>query len=60
MLIMDGHSSHITGDLIALCITKDINLLILPPHCSHLVQPLDVRVYGLLKQFHAEEVDQYT
>ncbi|KAI0991856.1 hypothetical protein K3495_g16331, partial [Podosphaera aphanis] len=44
LLIMDGHSSHISGDLIALCIEKDIDLLILPPHCSHLLQPLDVGV----------------
>jgi hypothetical protein len=60
MLIMDGHSSHITGDLIVPCIEKDIDLLILPPHCPHLVQPLDVGVYAPLKRFHAEEVDRYT
>lgn len=60
MLIMDGHSSHITGDMITLCIENDIDLLILPPHCSHLLQPLDVGVYGPLKRFHAQEVDRYT
>jgi hypothetical protein len=60
LLIMDGHSSHITGDLIALCIENDIDLLILPPHCSHLLQPLDVGVYGPLKRYHAQEVDRYT
>ena len=57
---MDGHSSHITGDMIALCIDNNIELLILPPHCSHLLQPLDVGVYGPLKRFHAQEVDRYT
>lgn len=60
MLIMDGHSSHITGNMIALCIENNIDLLILPPHCSHLLQPLDVGVYGPLKRFHAQEVDRYT
>ena len=60
LLIMDGHSSHITGDLIALCMQKNIDLLILPPHCSHLLQPLDVGVYGPLKRYHAQEVDRYT
>ena len=60
LLIMDGHSSHITGDMIALCIDNNIDLLILPPHCSHLLQPLDVGVYGPLKRFHAQEVDRYT
>jgi hypothetical protein len=57
---MDGHSSHITGDMIALCMENDIGLLILPPHCSHLLQPLDVGVYGPLKRFHTQEVDHYT
>ena len=60
LLIIDGHSSHITGDLIALCTQKNIDLLILPPHCSHLLQPLDVGVYRPLKRYHAQEVDQYT
>jgi hypothetical protein len=60
LLIMDGHSSHITGDLIALCMDNDIDLLILPPHCSHLLQPLDVGVYGPLKRYHAQEIDRYT
>ncbi|RAL66868.1 hypothetical protein DID88_007650 [Monilinia fructigena] len=60
LLIMDGHSSHITGSLIAFCIEKEIDLLILPPHCSHLLQPLDVGVYGPMKRYHAQEVDRYS
>jgi len=60
LLIMDGHSSHITGNLIALCIENNIDILILPPHCSHLLQPLDVGVYGPLKRYHAKEVDRYS
>lgn len=46
---MDSHSSHLTDDMIALSIETDINLLILPPHCSHLPQPLEVGAYGRLK-----------
>ncbi|ODQ70194.1 hypothetical protein LIPSTDRAFT_58111 [Lipomyces starkeyi NRRL Y-11557] len=60
LLIMDGHSSHITGDMVALCMESGIDLLILPPHCSHLLQPPDVGVYGPLKRYHAQEVDRYT
>ncbi|RAL68067.1 hypothetical protein DID88_008789 [Monilinia fructigena] len=60
LLIMDGHSSHITGSFIAFCIEKDIDLLILPPHCSHLLQPLDIAVYGPMKRYHALEVDRYS
>lgn len=60
LLIMDGHSSHITGNFIALCIENNIDILILPPHCSHLLQPLDVGVYGPLKRYHAKEIDRYS
>ena len=52
LLIMDGHGSHITGKLIAACISKSIDLLIMPPHCSHVLKPLDVGVFGPLKKFH--------
>jgi hypothetical protein len=37
LLIMDGHSSHITANVIASCMQKAIDLLILPPHCSHIL-----------------------
>ena len=37
MLIIDGHSSHITSNMIALCIKNNTDLLILPPYCSHLL-----------------------
>ena len=60
LLIIGGHSSHITGDLIALCIEKDIDLFILPLHCSYFLQPLDVGVYGPIKRYHAFEVDRYS
>ncbi|KFZ17822.1 hypothetical protein V501_01531, partial [Pseudogymnoascus sp. VKM F-4519 (FW-2642)] len=37
---------------------NNIDLLILPPHCSHLLQPLDVGVFGPLKKYHAYETDR--
>ncbi|KIM93296.1 hypothetical protein OIDMADRAFT_46356 [Oidiodendron maius Zn] len=42
LLIMDGYSSYITSDIIVLCIDNNIDLLILPPYCSYLLQLLDV------------------
>jgi hypothetical protein len=56
-MIMDGHSSHITANLIAFCMSHLIDLLILPPHCSHLLQPLDVGVFSPLKCALALETD---
>ena len=41
--------SHITATWIEYCMRNDIVLMVLPPHSSHLTQPLDVGVFGLLK-----------
>lgn len=54
---MDGHSSHITANVISFCMQKAIDLLILPPHCSHILQPLDVGVFAPLKRALASETD---
>lgn len=45
---MDNHESHMSIE------AKDngVVLLTFPPHCSHMMQPLDVSVYGPLKQYY--------
>ena len=50
LLICDGHDSHISGSFIAHCLQNRILLLILPPHTSHLLQLLDVAIFGPLKK----------
>ncbi|EDN97116.1 hypothetical protein SS1G_02044 [Sclerotinia sclerotiorum 1980 UF-70] len=60
LLIMDGYSSYITGSFIAFCIEKDIDLLILSSHCFHLLQSLDIAMYGPMKRYHALKVDRYS
>lgn len=57
LLICDGHDSHITGDWIAHCMRNKVELLILPPHSSHLTQPLDVGVFGPLKTLMASAIE---
>lgn len=57
LLIMDGHGSHITAKFISFCMDNAIDLLILPPHCSHVLQPLDVGVFSPLKRALAVETD---
>ena len=49
LLIMDGYSSHVTTTVIVFCMQNAINLFIMPPHCSHLLQLLDVGVFAPLK-----------
>lgn len=48
MLLVDGHASHLTTDAIEFCIKEKIILLCLPPHTTHLLQPLDVGVFSPL------------
>lgn len=50
LLICDGHDSHISADFIQHCIANRVILILLPPHCSHLMQPLDVGIFFPLKQ----------
>lgn len=58
LLVMDGHSSHITANVISFCVHHDIDLVIMPPRCSHVLQPLDVSVFAPLKRALAEETDR--
>jgi len=50
LLLCDGHDSHVSADLVSFCIHNRIHLILLPPHSSHLLQPLDVGVFGPLKR----------
>lgn len=49
LLLLDGHASHLSLKLIDLAIKSNVILLCLPPHTTHLLQPLDVAVYKALK-----------
>lgn len=50
ILYVDGHKSHETLEAIELCIEHKIILDLLPPHTTHILQPLDV---GYFKPFKA-------
>jgi DDE superfamily endonuclease len=49
LLLCDGHDSHISAELCAYCLQNRIVLILLPPHSSHLLQPLDVCIFSPLK-----------
>ena len=57
LLIADGHGSHVTASFIHFCMDNNILILLLPPHSSHLTQPLDVRIFSVLKKQMANELD---
>jgi hypothetical protein len=45
LLIYDGHSSHITSDMVEMVAANNIHLFCLPPHTTHRLQPLDVGIF---------------
>ena len=50
VLFLDGHYSHLSLQLIHHAKSKGIHLFSFPPHLTHLLQPLDVGVYGPVKK----------
>lgn len=50
LLILDGHSSHLTPEFDQICKENDIISLCMPAHASHLLQPLDVGCFAVLKR----------
>ena len=50
IFIVDGHSSRLNSELINDFRNRGIIVLVLPAHTSHLLQPLDLRVFGVFKQ----------
>ena len=58
-LIVDGHSSHIDLDTSKFCEANDVLLYCLPPHSSHVTQPLDVGFFSPLKKNWQQAVVQF-
>ena len=58
VLVCDGNGSHITAKFVRFCLDHEIVILVMPPHSSHLCQPLDVGVFSPLKQYMAAELDK--
>lgn len=50
LLILDGHGSHETTEFMWECFKNKIHLLFLPPHTSHVLQPLDLSIFSPLKR----------
>ncbi|KAJ8106366.1 hypothetical protein OPT61_g9585 [Boeremia exigua] len=56
LLIIDGHESHCSVEFQDLCKEKNIILLCMPAHSSHLLQPLNVACFGPLKRRYGDAV----
>jgi len=51
LLVMDGHGSHMDIKTIELCRANNIHLYCLPPHTTHIFQPLDVAIFYPVKTY---------
>lgn len=52
LLILDGHGSHETEEFMWAAYQARITLLYLPPHTTHVTQPLDVGIFSLVKRYY--------
>lgn len=52
LLIIDGFTGKTSIEFMEYCIRFDIEIFVLPAHSTHLLQPLDVGVFQLLKSAH--------
>ena len=59
VLLIDGHSSHIDIHTFKFCRENNILLYCLPPHSSHLTQPLDVSFFKPLKSAWGKACNSY-
>ena len=57
LLIMDGYGSHHTTQFLQYCDDNNIIPFGLPPHITHILQPLDVCCFQPLKHYHAKAID---
>jgi hypothetical protein len=58
LLILDGHSSHSGPEFNQFCMKNLIIPLYMPPHSSHLLQPLDVSYFSSLKRAYRQEIQK--
>jgi DDE superfamily endonuclease/Tc5 transposase DNA-binding domain/helix-turn-helix, Psq domain len=58
ILLLDGHGSHVPTDFMYECEVNNIKLIYLPAHSSHVLQPLDLSVFSLIKSHYRKEIDR--
>lgn len=59
LLYMDGHSSHITGEIQALAFENNVYVVWILSHCSHLIQPLDQQPFAAVKRIYSRKLKEF-
>lgn len=58
LLVLDGHGSHLTPQFDKACMDNNIIPICMPPHSSHLLQPLDLSCFAPLKRAYGSFIEQ--
>ena len=59
LLILDGYKSHLSAQFQHYCIEQKIITLCMPPHSSHILQPLDVSCFAPLKLSYGKQIETF-
>jgi DDE superfamily endonuclease len=57
LLILDGHGSYVTLEFDLFAKEYSIITLCMPLHSSHLLQPLDVGCFAVLKRLYRQQIE---
>ena len=56
LLILDGHASHHSIEFLLKCKQNNVWLVFLPPHSTHVLQPLDLSCFSAVKSKYREQI----
>lgn len=59
ILFIDGHKTHVSLQVSALCEERQVILYLLPPNTTHILQPADVGAFRPLKHYWRQEVKDF-
>jgi hypothetical protein len=59
LLILDRHESHLSAQFQHYCTERKIITLCMPPHSSHILQPLDVSCFAPLKLSYGRQIETF-
>jgi hypothetical protein len=59
LLLCDNHGSHITVEIMYQCFLNNVQLVYMPPHSSHILQPLDIGVFSALKRRYRKDITNF-
>lgn len=59
LLVLDNHETHLSVEALEKASEAGIVMVTFPPHTSHKLQPLDLTVYGPLKTYYNQGVDEW-